>query len=162
MQVFVILQLLILLMLANGTPVIAKKLLGDRYSYPLDGNLTFADGRPLFGHSKTIRGVVLAVLVTTAGAPLIGLGWKTGFLVGSFAMAGDLVSSFSKRRLNLPSSSRASGLDQVPESLFPLLACRYLLSLALAEIAVCVVMFFVGEVVLSRLLYALHLRDRPY
>ena len=162
MQVFVILQLLILLMLANGTPVIAKKLLGDRYSYPLDGNLTFADGRPLFGHSKTIRGVVLAVLVTSAGAPLIGLGWKTGFLVGSFAMAGDLVSSFSKRRLNLPSSSRASGLDQVPESLFPLLVCRNLLSLAAADIAVCVVMFFVGEVVLSRLLYALHLRDRPY
>jgi len=162
MQVFVILQLLILLMLANGTPVIAKKLLGERYSYPLDGNLTFADGRPLFGRSKTIRGVVLAVLVTTAGAPLIGLGWKTGLLVGSFAMAGDLVSSFSKRRLNLPSSSRASGLDQVPESLFPLLACRYLLSLAVADIAVCLVMFCVGEVVLSRLLYALHLRDRPY
>ena len=162
MQVFVILQLLILLMLANGTPVIAKKLLGDRYSYPLDGNLKFTDGRPLFGHSKTIRGVVLAVLVTTAGAPLIGLGWKIGLLVGSFAMAGDLISSFSKRRLNLPPSSRASGLDQVPESLFPLLACRNLLSLAAADIAVCVVMFFVGEVVLSRLLYALHLRDRPY
>ena len=88
MQVFVILQLLILLMLANGTPVIAKKLLGDRYSYPLDGNLTFADGRPLFGHSKTIRGVVLAVLVTTAGAPLIGLDWKTGLLVGSVFIAG--------------------------------------------------------------------------
>jgi CDP-2,3-bis-(O-geranylgeranyl)-sn-glycerol synthase len=43
-----------------------------------------------------------------------------------------------------------------------LLACRNLLSLAAADIAVCVVMFFVGEVVLSRLLYALHLRDRPY
>src|SRR6266436_6019889 len=152
MQVFVILQLLILLMLANGTPVIAKKLLGDRYSYPLDGNLTFANGRPLFGRSKTIRGIVLTVLVTTASAPLVGL----------VAMAGDLASSFSKRRLNLPSSSRASGLDQVPESLFPLLACRNLLSLAAADIAVCVVMFFVGEVVLSRLLYALHLRDRPY
>ncbi len=162
MQVFVILQLLILLMLANGTPVIAKKLLGERYSYPLDGNLTFADGRPLFGRSKTIRGVVLAVLVTSAGAPLIGLDWKTGLLVGSVAMAGDLASSFSKRRLNLPSSSRASGLDQVPESLFPLLACRNLLSLEAADIAVCVVMFFIGEVVLSRLLYALHLRDRPY
>ena len=120
------------------------------------------NGRPLFGRSKTIRGVVLAVLVTTAGAPLIGLGWKTGFLVGSFAMAGDLASSFSKRRRKLPPSSRASGLDQVPESLFPLLACRNLLSLAAADIAVCVVMFFIGEVVLSRLLYALHLRDRPY
>src|SRR5713226_1927809 len=162
MQPVVILQLLILLLLANGTPVIAKKVLGDRYSYPLDGNLTFADRRPLFGRSKTIRGIVLAVLVTTAGAPLIGLGWKTGLLVGGFAMAGDLVSSFAKRRLSLPSSSRASGLDQVPESLFPLLACRNLLSLATADIAVCVVMFFAGEVLLSRLLYAWHVRDRPY
>jgi CDP-2,3-bis-(O-geranylgeranyl)-sn-glycerol synthase len=77
-------------------------------------------------------------------------------------MAGDLLSSFVKRRLHLPPSSRASGLDQVPEALFPLLACRNLLSLAAADIAVCVVMFFVGEVVLSRLLYALNLRERPY
>jgi len=162
MQPVIVLQLLILLMLANGTPVIAKKLLGDRYAYPLDGNLTFADGRPLFGRSKTIRGVVLAVLTTTAGGPLIGLGWKIGLLVGSFAMAGDLFSSFCKRRLDLPSSSRASGLDQVPESLLPLLACRDLLSLTAVDIAVCVMMFVVGEVVLSRLLYSLHLRDRPY
>ena len=67
MQPLVILQLLLLLMLANGTPVIAKKIFGDRYSHPLDGNLKFSDGRPLFGRSKTIRGILLAVLVTTAG-----------------------------------------------------------------------------------------------
>jgi CDP-2,3-bis-(O-geranylgeranyl)-sn-glycerol synthase len=162
MHPVVVLQLLILLMLANGTPVIAKKMLGVRYSYPLDGNLTFADGRPVFGRSKTIRGVVLAVLVTTVGSPLIGLGWKTGLFVGSFAMAGDLFSSFCKRRLGLPSSSRASGLDQIPESLLPLLACRDLLALTAADIVVCVVMFVIGEVVLSRLLYAVRLRDRPY
>jgi CDP-diglyceride synthetase len=162
MQPFVVLQLLILLMMANGTPVIAKKFLGDRYAYPLDGNITFADGRPLLGRSKTIRGVVLGILVTTAGAPLIGLGWRTGLLIGSVAMAGDLVSSFSKRRLNLPSSSRASGLDQVPEALFPLLACRNLLSLTAADIGACVAVFIAGEVLLSRLLYALQIRDRPY
>ena len=158
----VVLQLLILLMLANGTPVVAKKMVGRHYSYPLDANLTFADGRPVLGPSKTIRGVVLAVLVTTAGASLIGLGWKTGLLVGSFAMAGDLFSSFCKRRLGLPSSSRASGLDQIPEALLPLLACRNLLALTAADIVVCVVMFVIGEVVLSRLLYAFRLRDRPY
>src|SRR5271156_5948603 len=162
MHPVIILQLLILLMLANGAPVIAKKMFGGRFSYPLDGNVTFADGRPVFGRSKTIRGVVLAVLATTAGAPIIGLCWKTGLLVGSFAMAGDLFSSFCKRRLDLPSSSRASGLDQIPESLLPLLACRDLLALTAADIVVCVVMFVVGEVVLSRLLYALRLRDRPY
>jgi hypothetical protein len=105
-----------LLMLANGTPVIAKKLFGDHYSYPLDGDLIFPDGRPVLGRSKTIRGIVLAVLVTTAAAPLIGLGWRIGFLVGGFAMIGDLLSSFCKRRLGLPSSSRARGLDQIPEA----------------------------------------------
>jgi CDP-2,3-bis-(O-geranylgeranyl)-sn-glycerol synthase len=162
MHPIVVMQLLILLMLANGTPVIAKKVLGGHCSYPLDGNLTFADGQPVFGRSKTIRGVALAVLVTTAGAPFIGLGWRIGLLVGSFAMAGDLFSSFCKRRLGLPSSSRASGLDQVPEALLPLLACRDPLGLTAADIVVCVVVFVIGEVVLSRLLYAFRLRDRPY
>lgn len=162
MQPLVVLQLLILLMLANGIPVLAKKVVGDRCSYPIDGNFTFPDGRPLFGRSKTIRGVVLAILAAAAGAPVIGLGWEIGLAVGGFAMAGDLFSSFTKRRFNLPPSSQASGLDQIPESLFPLLACRTALSLTAADIGLCVAMFFIGEVLLSRLLYAWRLRDRPY
>jgi CDP-diglyceride synthetase len=157
-----ILQLLTLLVVANGTPVIAKKILGERLAYPLDGGVEFVDGRPLLGRSKTIRGVVLAVLVTTAGAPLVGLEWVVGFLVGSLAMAGDLLSSFLKRRMALPPSSRASGLDQLPEALFPLLACRNLLSLTMTDIATGVGLFFIGEVLLSRVFYALRLRDRPY
>jgi hypothetical protein len=162
MHPLVILQLLVLLTLANGTPLMAKNILGNRLSYPLDGNVRFVDGRPLFGRSKTIRGVALAVLVAAAGAPLVGLDWTIGVLVGGLAMTGDLFSSFLKRRMDLPPSSRASFLDQVPESLFPLLACRNLLSLTIADIGACVVLFFIGEVVLSRVLYALHLRDRPY
>jgi CDP-diglyceride synthetase len=151
-----------LLMLANGTPVVAKKILGERLAYPLDGGIEFIDGRPLFGRSKTIRGVVLAVLVTMAGAPLIGLQWQIGLLVGSLAMAGDLGSSFLKRRMALPTSSRASGLDQVPEALIPLLACRNPLSLTIADIGVTAALFCIGEVLLSRVLYAVRLRDRPY
>ena len=37
MQAFLIFKLLILLAIANGTPVFAKKILGDRFAYPLDG-----------------------------------------------------------------------------------------------------------------------------
>ena len=77
-------------------------------------------------------------------------------------MVGDLSSSFLKRRLRLPPSSRATGLDQVPESLFPLLLCRSMLTLTIADIAVGALLFFIGEVVLSRLLYKLHVRNRPY
>jgi CDP-diglyceride synthetase len=95
-------------------------------------------------------------------AIVLRLGWTIGVAVGSMAMIGDLFSSFVKRRLNLPPSSRATLLDQVPESLFPLLACRGLLSLSLLDIGVCVAIFFFREVFLSRLLYRAHIRDRPY
>jgi len=162
MQPLVILQLLILLLLANGTPVIVKRVLGRRFAYPLDGGARFFDGQHVFGPSKTIRGVLSSVLVTALCAPVVGLEWKIGAVVGSAAMAGDLCSSFLKRRLRLQPSSRATGLDQVPESLFPLLLCRSMLALTIADIAVGVALFFIGEVVLSRLLYKLHIRSRPY
>jgi CDP-2,3-bis-(O-geranylgeranyl)-sn-glycerol synthase len=162
MQPLADLQLLILLTLANGTPVIAKRILGDRLAWPLDGGLSFADGRPLLGPSKTLRGILLAVLATTAGAALIGPGWRIGLIVGGLAMAGDLLSSFVKRRLNRPASSQAMGLDQVPEALLPLIACREALALSALDIAAVVAIFWVGEIVASRLLYRLGIRDRPY
>ena len=162
MHPLAILQLMILLTLANGTPVIAKKILGRRLDHPLDFGLRLNDGKPLFGASKTIRGVVLAVAATTLVAPLVGLPWKIGALVAVFAMIGDLFSSFLKRRLNLPLHSRALGLDQIPESLFPLLAVASALALTAADIAAGVAVFFAGELILSRLTYRLGLRDRPY
>ena len=162
MQPLLILQLLVLLLLANGTPVIARKLLGPIFSHPLDGGVIFFDGQPLFGSSKTVRGLLSSILLTTACAPIVGLNWKIGAVVGSTAMAGDLFSSFIKRRLRLPPSSRATGLDQVPESLIPFLSCRSMLALTAADIAAGTALFFVGEVVLSRLLYKLNLRKRPY
>ncbi|HEV7994901.1 MAG TPA: CDP-archaeol synthase [Stellaceae bacterium] len=162
MHPLLIIRLLVLLLLANGTPMMAGRLLGTRLAHPIDGGLEFLDGRALFGRSKTIRGVVLAILVTIAGAPLVGFSWRIGLLTSSLAMAGDLFSSFCKRRLGLTPSSPAVGLDQVPEALFPLLACTGPLSLTLADVAAGVVIFFVGELLLSRLLYAFDLRDRPY
>jgi hypothetical protein len=162
MHPLAILQSMVLLTLANGTPVVAKKIFGSRFARPLDGGLTFFDRRPLFGSSKTIRGILGSILITTVGAPLVGLPPKVGALVAGTAMAGDLFSSFVKRRFNLRPSSRALGLDQVPESLFPLLAWRTALSLAAADIALGVGIFFVGEIILSRLLYMAHLRDEPY
>lgn len=156
------LQLMILLTLANGTPVVANKIFGRRFAWPLDAGIKFFDGRPLLGASKTIRGLALSLLVTAACTPLIGLDAKIGAVVAATAMAGDLLSSFVKRRLDLPPSSRATGLDQIPESLLPLLACREALSLSAADIAAGVAIFFLGEVFLSRLFYRLRLRDRPY
>lgn len=162
MQTLLVLKLLILLTIANGAPVIAKRVLRERLAWPLDGGARFLDGRPLFGASKTIRGLVLAVAATTAIAPLLALPPGIGALVGAGAMAGDLLSSFTKRRLDYKPSSRATGLDQIPESLIPTLLCVPDLALRATDVAAVVVAFFVGEIVLSRLLFHLRIRDRPY
>jgi CDP-diglyceride synthetase len=162
MNVWLIAEMLMLLGLANGTPVIAKDILGDRFASPIDGGARFVDGRPLLGPSKTFRGIVLSILATSACAALVSRDWTVGALVASVGMAGDLFSSFLKRRMNLAAGSKATGLDQIPESLFPLLVSRNVLPLTYLDIVAAAVLFFVGDLLLSRLLYHFHLRDRPY
>jgi CDP-2,3-bis-(O-geranylgeranyl)-sn-glycerol synthase len=156
------LGLLALLAAANGAPIIGRAVLGERFGWPLDGGVRFLDGRPLFGPTKTVRGIVLALVLTPPAAALLGLGWTNGLSIAAAAMAGDLLSSFTKRRLGLPPSSRALGLDQVPESLLPLLLVREPLALSAAEILGLVAAFVVLELLLSRLLYRLHIREQPY
>jgi hypothetical protein len=162
MHGLLLLQLLILLVVANGTAVAAKKLLGVVFTRPLDGGALFVDGQPVFGPSKTIRGIILSVLATLICAALIGLGWEVGTLIATCAMAGDLFSSFVKRRLHLASSSMAIGLDHIPESLFPLLASRLLLPLSILDIIAGVTIFVVGGFILSPILFKLNLRDEPH
>ena len=162
MNPLAVVQLLILLAVANGAPVIGRRLLRDRFAWPLDGGIRAFDGRPLLGASKTVRGIVLALVTTTAVAPLIGLTPRIGITVAAVAMAGDLLSSFVKRRFGLRPSSRAVGLDQVPESLLPVLACWHTLMLDVGDIVAVTAIFFIGEIALSRLLYRWRIRERPY
>jgi CDP-2,3-bis-(O-geranylgeranyl)-sn-glycerol synthase len=162
MQLELILKFVLLLVIANGTPVVAKRLLGRFLAYPLDAGTTFIDGRALLGSSKTIRGILVSVIATSVCAPVLGFVWTTGFIIGPAAMSGDLVSSFIKRRMGYPPSSRALGLDQIPESLLPALACKSLLALTFADVIFIVAFFTIGELIVSRLLYNIHLRDKPY
>ena len=152
---------LLLIVVANSAPVIGHKLFGQRFSYPLDGGWRFFDGRPLLGPSKTLRGIALSLAATALVAPLLGLPSTLGALLAGVSMAGDLTSSFVKRRLGRPPSSRVLLLDQVPESLLPLLVCRVRLSLAAWDIALVILAFFVLDLLLSRLLDKLHLHDQP-
>jgi hypothetical protein len=82
--------------------------------------------------------------------------------VGAAAMAGDCLSSFAKRRLGLKPSSMAMGLDQGPESLLPAVACYAYLPLSFLDVALIVLAFFFGALALSRVFFAVGLRDQPY
>ena len=101
-------------------------------------------------------------MAATTAAAVLGLSWATGLLFGVMAMAGDLASSFLKRRMGLGSGDMAPGVDQVPEALFPLLACHGALALGATGILLTIALFWVGELLLSRLLFQLGIRERPY
>lgn len=161
-HLLLILQLLLLLGVANGTPIFAHKLFGKHFDAPLDGGLRFLDGRPLFGPSKTVRGMLLSIACTALAAPLLGFEWVIGAGLAAASMLGDLLASFSKRRLGLRVHSQAFGLDQIPESLLPLLLLKAQLGLGAGDIAVLVAVFIMLELLLSRLMFKMHLRDRPY
>ena len=156
------LRLLLLLGLANTAPLVAKRWLGARWTAPLDGGLRFVDGRPLLGASKTVRGAVAAIAATALGAPLLGLPIAVGALLGAGAMLGDAAASFVKRRLGTAPSSRATGLDQIPEALVPLLLLQERLGLSWTQIAAVTLVFFALEIPLAWLSHRWGLRDQPY
>jgi len=155
-------KLIILLMTANGAPILLRWLLEGRDARPVDGGLLLADGRPLFGPSKTVHGLIAAVVLTAFVAWLFGWSPLTGCYIAALAMCGDLLTSFVKRRLAIPASGIAPGLDQVPESLLPLIGVRGVFDLGWAQIFIMVLIFIVLDYVLSFMLYHLHIRKHPY
>lgn len=157
-----VVDLLIMLVVANGAPIVACNLFGERFGRALDGGRRWFDGRPLLGHSKTLRGILSALLVTALVAPLLGHAARLGLGVGALAMTGDLLSSFLKRRLALEPSSMALGLDQIPESLLPAVALHGAFGLGWGDVVVVSGAFLLLSVLLSALLYAVGVRKQPY
>src|SRR5262249_34513277 len=93
---------------------------GANYAAPVDGNTRFIDGWPLVGPSKTIRGIAVSLVVTALDSLLLDLHFWIGFLLAATSMAGDLFSSFFKSGLYIERSSKGTGLNRLPECLFPL------------------------------------------
>lgn len=156
-------KIISLMILANGAPIVLRKLCGSRLGWAVDGGKNWLwDGRPILGKDKTWRGVTGSLLLTGMAASVLWGQFWLGFTVAGWAMAGDLVSSFIKRRLHLEPGAMALGLDQIPESLFPLMAIRSEMSLDMGDVLSLVASFFIIELLLSRWLFAMHIRERPY
>lgn len=155
-------QSLILLVIANGAPIGAGLILQGRLAMPVDGCLKLCDGHPLFGVSKTWRGVFSSILLTSLAALFLDIGALSGVRFALLTMTGDLASSFCKRRLGLSESSRARGIDTLPESVLPTVLLKDALDLSWADIMIVTVVFLIIEEYLSPLLYRWHIRKKPY
>ncbi len=155
-------ETLLLALITNGAPILIWRVVGSRANWPVDFGLRLPDGNPLFGESKTWRGVAGAILAGALCAPVMGIDATVGAAFGVLAMAGDLLSSFIKRRWRMRPSDQALALDQIPEIAIPILVLREPLQLDARDILFLIVIFFIGGLLLSRLLYRLKLRKKPY
>jgi hypothetical protein len=115
----ILLKILVFLFWGNFLPPLADMVLGPRLRRPLDNGCLWLDGYPLFGPNKTMRGIGAGILGCTMAAPLLGLPFQVAAGAAILLMAGDLLSSFVKRRLGLTSGTACFGLDQLFEGLFP-------------------------------------------
>lgn len=155
-------QALILLLAANGAPILLTWLMGKRWAYPIDNGIELTDGQRLFGASKTWRGIFSALCVTTGLSMAFNMAFLTGLWFGVLTMSGDLLASFSKRRLGHHESSQVRGFDTVPESLLPILILKTPLTLSAIDIILIVGIFFLIEEFVSPVLYRWHIRKKPY
>jgi CDP-2,3-bis-(O-geranylgeranyl)-sn-glycerol synthase len=153
---------LALLIIANGMPVLSRNIFGSRFAWPIDFGLFFFDHRPLFGYSKTWRGIFSSIFVTGLLAPALGFTAINGALFALLVMLGDLTASFIKRRLGYIESSRFRFVDVLPESMLPIFMLRESLEITALDGFIIVALFFIFEVILSPILFRLHIRKRPY
>ncbi len=137
-------KILFLLWLINFAPVFLAHLLGPRWNAPIDGRRTHRDGRPLLGPHKTIRGFLAALLMGTIAGIAMDFSWWTGFVCALLSMAGDLTSSYIKRRRDLPSGSLVPGLDQFFEGAFPLIFLAFFHDFGLGALVALTLVFMAG------------------
>jgi CDP-archaeol synthase len=139
-----------LIVAANLAPIIGQRLLRNRFASPLDCGSHFLDGRPLLGPSKTWRGYLFSILITSGCAWVESLDVTTGLVFSLIALLGDSVTSFIKRRVGMVSGGHAPGLDQVLESLLPLLMVQPKYDLALSGILGVVIAFIILDLIFWR------------
>ncbi len=155
-------QLLLLIIVANGAPILIRELLNNRHNLAVDFGKNLPDDRPIFGASKTWRGIFASLIATAVAAWWLGYGPKIGFLIALYAILGDLLASFIKRRLAIAPSGMAPLLDQVPESLLPALMMMQIFGLAISSVLLLVLIFIFIELTISKVLYHWGIRKRPY
>ncbi len=99
-------------MIANASPVLVK---GARR---IDRGRLFIDGKPVFGSNKTWEGLLIGVVNSYIAGSSLALVFRDSYLAflglgaGLFALLGDMIGAFIKRRIGLKPGDPALFLDQ--------------------------------------------------
>jgi len=155
-------KLLVMLLATNGTPILMARIFQSRGAQPLDLGRQLLDGRPVFGSSKTWRGLAAALITSCILSMIFGYGIWFGLVFGILVIVGDLTSSFIKRRTGLKPSDQCTGLDQLPESFIPSVYAVWHLGAGWWWAVLLSLAFMLLEILISKPLFWLNIRKRPY
>jgi len=155
-------KLLVMLLATNGAPVLVARVFQSHGAQPLDLDRQLHDGRPIFGSSKTWRGLAAALVTSSVLSMLFGYDTWFGLLFGVLVMTGDLISSFIKRRMGLAPSDQCMGLDQLPEAFIPSVYAVSVMGADWWWAVLLALAFTLLEILISRPLFWLNIRKRPY
>ena len=155
-------KLLVMLLATNGAPILMARIFQSRGAQPLDLGRQLLDGRPVFGSSKTWRGLAAALITSCILSMIFGYGIWFGLVFGILVIVGDLTSSFIKRRTGLKPSDQCTGLDQLPESFIPSVYAVWHLGAGWWWAVLLSLAFMLLEILISKPLFWLNIRKRPY
>jgi CDP-2,3-bis-(O-geranylgeranyl)-sn-glycerol synthase len=130
--------------------------------------------RRWLGDHKTVLGVAaglaaalaVAAVQPLSGAPRFPLAdrpwWLHGLLCGAGALGGDALKSFFKRRRGIPPGGRWIPLDQLDFQIGALLLAGPGADLTVPEVAVLLVVGFLGALLFSRLAFGLGIKSTKW
>lgn len=160
---------------ANMTPPLIHKLFREAAA-PIDHGYLWR-GKPFFGSHKTWRGLIAGILMgvfafnvqvilysfpffqTLSIVDYSHTGFFLGFLLSSGALAGDLVKSFFKRRLQIPSGTSWVPFDQIDFVVGALLFSFLVFIPPVSVVVIILLTYPFFHPLINTIGYYLHVRD---
>ncbi|MEM4577162.1 MAG: CDP-2,3-bis-(O-geranylgeranyl)-sn-glycerol synthase [Candidatus Nezhaarchaeales archaeon] len=146
--------------IANMTPLIVANVIRNRR--PIDMGKYWIDGKRVLGDNKSVEGFASGVIAGIIVGVALGSPFR-GFLMGLGAMAGDVLGSFVKRRLNIAQGESAPILDQYLFVLMALLFSSFAgYTATLEELAVILIVTPLLHLTGNYVAYLLKIKRKPF
>lgn len=161
--------------IANMAPVLFKWI---PFETPIDFNKKF-HGKPIFGETKTYRGFIVGIIFATLTVYLqqhyyphpenhVLINYESinvcllGFLFGFGALFGDLIESFFKRRLNMPSGWLWAPFDQLDWIIGAIVLSSLYVSIGTKNIFAALIIFGLLHPIVNLIGYSLHVKTNKF
>lgn len=167
--------------LANIAPIPAAKLFFlKNFNYPLDFNKTY-NGKRILGDHKTIRGIIVGVLVAIITVYIQIILYRNssqirsislinyttinpillGGLQGFGALIGDATKSFFKRQINIPSGKTWFPFDQIDFVIGSIVFTAWYVHPTLQQCIIAIVLGFTLHTIIAFFGWLFGLKDSP-